>query len=579
MFQKTQTLSLLFVWFPVTCCRMIEDLSSDCQCNAGHSGTTIACNYGNRTDVPKLLLASRSYLGQESWKSLVVFGNSNVITFPLDYFTGIKNIDTLSFHDIKLQSIPNIFENLQHVYTMDLSGNRIEIISTNNLQKLGVRLLNLSKNSISYLEPEDLSWIPSMEILDLSDNKIAEIPKGFFRTTRLIRKVVLSFNSLTVISKHVFSGLEATLQDLYLGENLISDIHPLAFSNLIELKLLDLSGNPLNPKIDILSSLKLPQHIAHLDLQRTALTTFPFCFVHDLHDLEYINLQENYLECSCDLVWVAQHLKHHYYPSRDSQPEQLAIQCLSTDDRAETMSTLKQDCINKPRQPCSRTDPLSQLQQRLHDLHYVVEIRKGKIWMHWGRVNSSMVYAYRITVKEEGKDNEYFYGPVTIHPSSDHFTIESFDLKNTKLIVCLHVMANATGRLYKKCVSVEDESLSSIVGILAGIIFLVPCLLALGLVIYYDRNHKRRDDSNRTFLKTSVSYSESSRETKTLGSSESSKSIVDVEGVAGNRKSIADGDGINESDKGPFSDVRSAESEDVTESISLLITEEYVSTV
>jgi hypothetical protein len=556
---------------------MIEDLSSDCQCCTSHyPGTTIACNYGNRTYVPNLLEGNRSYRDQESWKSLVVLGNSSIITFPIDYFRGIKNIETLSFHGIGLHSIPNIFLNLQQVYTMDLSGNEIEIISTLNIQKLGVRLLNLSHNSIKDLKPDDLSWIPSIEILDLSNNKITKIPKGFFSATKLIRKVILSFNSLKVISKHTLSGLEVTLQDLYLGENQIDSIHPMAFRHLHELKLLDLSGNLFNQKSDVLSSLKLPHHIAHLDLKRTGLKTFSYCFVYDLHDLEFIDLQENNLKCSCDLVWVRQHLRLHHYSSRGSQPEQLRVQCLGTvnsTNSSETLLSLEKECRLKGRKPCLKSDPKQQLLQQLQDLHYVVEIRKGKIWMHWDRLNSSMIYAYRITVKEDGKEDEFFYGPVTIHPSSDQFVIESFELENIKLIVCLHVMANTTDVLYNKCTLVEDESLRGVVGILAGVIFLVPCIIALTLVVYYDRKHKREQKSNKPLLKTVVIDLEGSKDVKAASSLGSCKSIADVEDIAEDKKSIVDVDSaeITRNSKVPSSDIFSSEeSEDLNESISLL---------
>jgi hypothetical protein len=463
---------------------------------------------------------------------------------------------------------------------MDFSDNEIEIISTVNIKKLGVHLLNLSRNSITDLKSDDLSWIPSIEILDLSNNKITQIPKGFFSETKLIRKVILSFNFLTVISKQTFSGLEVTLQDLYLRENQISDIHPLAFSDLNELQLLDLSGNPLNPKIDVINSLQLPHHIAHLDLKRTALKTFSYCFIHDLHDLEFIDLEENNLECSCDLVWARQHLKLHHYHSRSSQPEQLRSQCLSPGNRREAMLMLEEQCQNKRKKPCYKSDPQQRLLQKLQDFHYVVEIRKGKIWMHWDKLNSSMIYAYRITVKEDGKEDTYFYGPVTIHPISDQFIIESFELENIKLVVCLHVMVNATDSLYKKCTVVEDESLRGVVGILAGVIFLVPCLLALILVVYYDKKQKRKQP-NRAVLQNVLFDSRDGTERALVNSFETSK--TNVEDIVDDKKSNVDSAEVSRKSKGPFSDLRSPESDNLIESKSLLsdkfTIEEYVSTV
>ncbi|XP_061188545.1 uncharacterized protein LOC133196700 [Saccostrea echinata] len=480
----------------------IDDLSKDCQYNVSESlGTMVTCYYGNKTIIPKLLNTSRPYLDQESWKSLIVLGNSIMTIFPMDYFEGIRDIETLRFHDTSMKSIPNIFMNLQQVNTMDFSFNEIEDISAFNIQKLGIHLLNVSRNAITFLEPDDLSWIPSVEILDLSNNMITDIPNGYFGPTRLIRKLILSFNSLRIISEHMFSGLETSLQELYLAENKILDIHPLSLKRLLELKLLDLSGNPFNLKMDA-SSIKLPQHLVHLDLQRTALQTLKFCFIHHLHDLEYMNLHGNNLECSCDLVWVSQNLQHrnNFFPNYRHKSSE--IQCKDLNNSAGNVSTLVPACRNTTKPICLEASPLSLLLKNLQVLHYMVEIRKGKIWIHWSRVNSSLIYAFRISVKEMGSE-DYFYGPVTIHSSSNSFTIESFDLKNIKLKVCLHVMVNSSNDIYTKCTYVEDESLTSIVGILAGIIFLIPCMIALLLVVYYDRKHKLEQKSREQLLKTS----------------------------------------------------------------------------
>lgn len=541
MLQSIKLVIFLLPLYCVTYSQQIKDLSSECQYNQTF-GTMVTCNYGNKT-ISKLLKVSRPYLDLESWKSLSVIGNSDVTDFPLDYFTGIKNIETLSFHGTRLQSIPNIFMNLQQVYTMDLSLNEIEIVSTVNIQKLGIRHLNVSRNTIRYLEPDDLSWISSVEILDISNNKITDIPKDYFRSTRLIRKLILSFNSLRTIHEYVFSGLETSLQELYLAENQISDIHPLAFNNLLELKLLDLSGNPFNLKIDV-SSIKLPQHIAHLDLHKTALTKLDFCFIQHLHDLEFINLQENDLECSCDLLWVMKHLKRHYYQSPTARPQQSETRCINADNHTETVSALEPVCRNKTKQLCSTVNPLSELLQNLKDLHYMVEIRKGKIWIHWGHLNSSLIYAYRISVKEESEEG-YFYGPVTIHSSSDYFKIESSDLKNTELKVCLQIMTNETFDLYTKCAFVEDESLSSIVGILAGILFLIPCLIALTLVIYYDKKHHLRQQLKDRLLH--VSESDSEDEGSNVYKQEVNDEIVSVV-TENKKKTLHDGVVLNSTD-------------------------------
>lgn len=520
--------------------QQIDDLSSDCQYRVSEPSITfVTCNYENTSSISRLLRLSRSYLEQESWKSLEVIGNSNITSFPADYFTGIKDIESLAFHGTRLQSIPDIFENLQQVFTMDLSLNEILVISTLHLHKLGIHHLNLSGNIIRFLKADDLSWIPSVEVLDLSNNNIAEIPDKSFSSTRLIRKLILSSNSLTSISEHFFSGLESNLKELFLGMNQLSYIHPLAFSRLVELKLLDLSGNPLNLRIDF-NSIKLPQHMVHLDLERTKLSTLEFCSLSHLHDIEFINLQENDLHCTCDVVWVSQLLKRHSYPSFHSPKQQTEIPCLNMNNVTVNASSLEPECSKKIKPPCLSLTALSQLKLKLEDLHYMVEIRKGKIWMHWSHLNSSLIYAYRIEVIEDGKGEEFFYGPVTIHSSSNYFKIESFDLKNTPLQVCLHVMANETYDLHVQCAFVEDKSLNSIVGILAGIIFLIPCVIGLSLVIYYDRKHRIKEESKMLLHSDSDSEEESRNVYKQEVRDESLDNVPEI-----NKRQIHDGVVLN----------------------------------
>ena len=482
----------------LTCCRPLDDLCPDCQYTVS-LGTMVTCNYENSSTIPRLLGDNRPYLEQESWKSLEITGNSNITSFPLHYFTGVKDIETLGLHGTRLRSIPDIFANLQQVFTMDLSLNEIEVLRTKNIHKLGIHHLNVSRNVLRSLTQEELSWIPSVEVLDLSNNRIRDIPDNSFKSTSLIRKLILTSNSLSTISEHMFSGLETNLKELFLGQNQISQIHPLAFSKLLELKLLDLSYNPLTLEFDF-NSIKLPQHIVHLDLQRTGLQTLHFCSLHYLHDIEYINLEGNDLSCVCDLVWINQLLNRHYYPSPQSPMQQRPLQCQELSNGTVNVSSIATDCSNRTRPQCSGPTALAQLQLQLQSLHYMVNIRKGKIFLHWSNLNSSLIYAYRVDVREEDEEDEYFYGPVTIHPSSNSFKIDSYELENTRLHVCLHVMANESYDLHTKCIYVENESMNSIVGILAGIIFLIPCIIGLSLVIYHDRKHQLQAESMRRLL-------------------------------------------------------------------------------
>ena len=60
--------------------------------------------------------------------------------------------------------------------------------------------------------------------------------------------------------------------------------------------------------------------------------------------------------------------------------------------------------------------------------------------------------------------------------------------------VCLDVLSFETAVVHMECRSFKDESGSIVVGILAGVIFLVPCITAMLYVLYKDRQFTRDDE-------------------------------------------------------------------------------------
>ena len=60
--------------------------------------------------------------------------------------------------------------------------------------------------------------------------------------------------------------------------------------------------------------------------------------------------------------------------------------------------------------------------------------------------------------------------------------------------VCLDVLSFETAVVHMECRSFKDESGSIVVGILAGVIFIVPCIAAMLYVLYKDRQFTRDED-------------------------------------------------------------------------------------
>lgn len=119
--------------------------------------------------------------------------------------------------------------------------------------------LSLRKNKLEVF-PEDILLLTNLRFLDLSRNKIIEIPPGINKLI-LLEELRLSRNKIEVIPKEVMQLLN--LRGLYLNQNYIAAL-PVEIGNLIKLETLDLWSNDLVGFPDELEKLK---NLKKLDLR------------------------------------------------------------------------------------------------------------------------------------------------------------------------------------------------------------------------------------------------------------------------------------------------------------------------
>lgn len=121
--------------------------------------------------------------------------------------------------------------------------------------------LYVFKNGIETLDQEDFIELENLEMLDLSQNKLKELPDRVFEPLTSLRNLDLSSNQITHISQESFAGLQL-LERLYLHSNTIKSIHPAAFDDLEQLLELKLYRNELTT----VPALRMP-HLLLLDLR------------------------------------------------------------------------------------------------------------------------------------------------------------------------------------------------------------------------------------------------------------------------------------------------------------------------
>ncbi|XP_067441426.1 vasorin-like [Thunnus thynnus] len=129
------------------------------------------------------------------------------------------------------------------------------------------RNLYIFQNGIDTLAQDDFRGLGELELLDLSQNELAEVPDGVFEMLSKLKNLDLSSNHITHISKESFSGL-VQLERLYLHANRIQSIHMEAFDGLEMLLELKLQGNQLTS----LPSLNFP-NLLLLDLSNNNIPT------------------------------------------------------------------------------------------------------------------------------------------------------------------------------------------------------------------------------------------------------------------------------------------------------------------
>ncbi|KAM6113433.1 LOW QUALITY PROTEIN: leucine-rich alpha-2-glycoprotein [Phoenicopterus ruber ruber] len=151
--------------------------------------------------------------------------------------------------------------------------------------------LHLS-NRLAALPEGLLCPVPTLRVLDLTNNLLADLPADFFATAGRLRHLVLQGNRLRALRPAWFRHLPQ-LRWLDLAANALAEVPPAVFRPLGSLRILDLSRNRLASLAPgALAGLPLEQ----LDLEGTGWATLPPDAFAPAPALRLLFLQENELQ-------------------------------------------------------------------------------------------------------------------------------------------------------------------------------------------------------------------------------------------------------------------------------------------
>ncbi len=196
-------------------------------------------------------------------KYLDLFGNS-IRELP-DWMFGLKKLEHLSLKNNELQKFPSIVFTLESLSYLNLSENRLEDVSGHYFSLLmGIEKVDLGYNSIRTIPtdqsdysrcmslslkgnklvefPVSISYVDTLETLDLSENKIQSLKDDAFVNLENLVELDLSFNELTYLPTSL--GKLTKLKKLNLSGNNLG-VLPKEFENLVSLESLELEGNPI----------------------------------------------------------------------------------------------------------------------------------------------------------------------------------------------------------------------------------------------------------------------------------------------------------------------------------------------
>lgn len=432
-----------------------HSLSSECQCTVKSNKVYVTCRYEDSLNITQVLVAQEGQL-QPSWV-IEYFGipSNNLTYLPSDYFDGFDVIYRVNISGNLFTSIPDALKQLSKSVEIDFSSNMLQSLNITELTRFrNLRKFDISENNIMEVISSEVS-IPTLREINLSSNNIASIESKSF----------LSFPNL---------------------RNLI------------------MSGNR---KLQAISAVDFPGHISALRLESNGIKTVEFtelCKLMLLNDLESLNLDNNDLDCSCGLftlfMWVERnrddglvHEAHGDDPKWDCIENDMAVNISEFGARMCNATTYIFNTDLCIKQIQNLNPNISLFNASNIDLE-IDSAESEYISLEWSPPNTTVLYGFVVIASYVDSEDEPFYKSAVLHPDTLSHSVQGSDVKSGNFRVCVQVLIyNETTIGTEDCKSVYIFSKQIVVGILAGVVFIVPFTAILFCIIRLDRRHIRNE--------------------------------------------------------------------------------------
>ncbi|XP_019953009.2 leucine-rich alpha-2-glycoprotein-like [Paralichthys olivaceus] len=213
-------------------------LSCPALCKCYTRRAEVVCN-----EVPLTEFPSEGLLRNTTMLTIQLTNITSISERHLDVTPLLQELHMFSNH---LQHLPpNLLRGVPHLHTLDLTGNKLAELPANVFSHAPLRSLVLKDNLI---EKVDAEWLPdnsTLTWLDLSGNLIRKVPSVLLQKLPQLESLDLSNNRLEMISANSLDKL-TKLERLNLQDNKLETLDASVLESSRNLTYLFLSRNKLN---------------------------------------------------------------------------------------------------------------------------------------------------------------------------------------------------------------------------------------------------------------------------------------------------------------------------------------------
>jgi Leucine-rich repeat (LRR) protein len=222
---------------------------------------------------------------------------NNIWSLPENLFCSLTALNFLNISGNRLQDINDLgFRERPPLAKDDNARNADPILAKQNGCLLDLEMIDVSHNHFVLLPGNGFGTLKRLKYLKAHDNEISMVADKALTGLKSLQVINLSSNKIVALPSELFHDPVHSIQEIYLQNNSISVLAPGLFANLDQLQLLDLSSNQLTSAwIDHTTFIGLIRMVL-LNLSSNKITKLDRAVFNDLYTLQILNLRFNQLE-------------------------------------------------------------------------------------------------------------------------------------------------------------------------------------------------------------------------------------------------------------------------------------------